>query len=160
MTGTIPIEVAILVLCIILSAFFSSAEAAFLSVQRTTSLAHLVKGGVPAARKVAEMLKEPGRLLSTILLGNNLVNVAFTAVITAVVLNEIDDQRTGLVIATATGTTILLILGSILFRWPLKSCGLIPTCIRDTGRMSAPSARSSRRTWMLPARCQSLISST
>jgi len=114
MTGTVPTEVVILVLCIILSAFFSSAEAAFLSVQRTTSLAHLVKGGVPAARKVAEMLKEPGRLLSTILLGNNLVNVAFTAVITAVVLNEIDDQRTGLVIATATGTTILLILGEII----------------------------------------------
>ena len=114
MTGTVPTEVVILVLCIILSAFFSSAEAAFLSVQRTTSLAHLVKGGVPAALKVAEMLKEPGRLLSTILLGNNLVNVAFTAVITAVVLNEIDDQRTGLVIATATGTTILLLLGEII----------------------------------------------
>ena len=114
MTGTGPTEVALLVLCIILSAFFSSAEAAFLSVQRTTRLAHLVKGGIPAARKVAEMLEQPGRLLSTILLGNNLVNVAFTAVITAVVLNEIDDQRTGLVIATATGTTTLLLLGEII----------------------------------------------
>ena len=114
MAGTGLTEMAVLVLCVILSAFFSSSEAAFLSAQRTARLAHLAKKGVPAARRVAKMLEEPGRLLSTILLGNNLVNVAFTAVITAVVLNEIDDQRTGLVIATATGTTTLLLLGEII----------------------------------------------
>ncbi len=108
------IELGLVVLCVFLSAFFSSSEAAFLSVQRTARLAHLVKEGVPAARRVSRMLDEPGRLLSTILLGNNLVNVAFTALVTALVLDAIADEGTGIVVATVIGTVVLLIFGEIL----------------------------------------------
>ena len=111
MAGTGPIELAVVVLCVVLSAFFSSSEAAFLSVQRTARLAHLVQEGVPAARRVSRMLANPGRLLSTILLGNNVVNVAFTAITTALILDVISDQGTGLVVATVVGTATLLILG-------------------------------------------------
>ena len=106
-------ELAILVLCVFLSAFFSSSEAAFLSVQRTARLAHLVRSEMPAAVRVARMLDEPGRLLSTILLGNNLVNVALTALVTALILDVVKDEGTGLVIATAIGTAILLVFGEI-----------------------------------------------
>ena len=113
MLGTNLTELAIVVLCVFLSAFFSSSEAAFLSVQRTARLAHLVKADVPAAARVARMLDEPGRLLSTILLGNNLVNVAFTALITVLILDVVKDEGTGLVVATAVGTAILLVFGEI-----------------------------------------------
>ena len=107
-------ELAVVVLCVFLSAFFSSSEAAFLSVRRTARLAHLVKEGVPAAGRVSRMLDEPGRLLSTILLGNNLVNVAFTALVTALVLDAVTDENTGIIIATVVGTVVLLIFGEVL----------------------------------------------
>ena len=107
-------ELAIVVLCVFLSAFFSSSEAAFLSVRGTAKLAHLVKEGVPAAGRVSRMLDEPGRLLSTILLGNNLVNVAFTALVTALILDAVTDENTGIIIATVVGTVVLLIFGEVL----------------------------------------------
>ena len=123
-----------------LSAFFSSSEAAFLSLQKTR-VAHLLKEGAPGARRVADMLSEPERLLSTVLLGNNLVNVAFTSVITVLVVNRVKDaagedwEGVGVVIATVIGTVALLLLGetipktiavrnservSFLYSYPLK----------------------------------------
>ena len=160
--GTDFTELAIVVLCVFLSAFFSSSEAAFLSVQRTPRLAHLVKADVPAAARVARMLEDPGRLLSTILLGNNLVNVAITALITVLILDVVKDEGAGLVVATAVGTATLLVFGELLpktlairspmdvamlFSRPLKAVELIflplvvvlqwATRIADLGRRDA-----------------------
>lgn len=100
---------------LLLSAFFSSSEAAFLSLQRTR-IAHLVSTGIIGARRVAKMIEEPERLLSTILLGNNLVNVAFTSVITVAIVGYFGKGREGtaVLIATVVGTAILLILGEII----------------------------------------------
>ena len=91
------------------SAFFSSSEAAFLSLQKTR-LAHLVNAGAPGARRVVGMISQPERLLSTILLGNNLVNVAFTALVTVLIVRLLGEGR-GVVVATALGTAVLLIVG-------------------------------------------------
>ena len=112
MSGEEAASLALLLGFLVLSAFFSSSEAAFLSLQRTR-IAHLLSEGVPGARRVANMLNEPERLLSTILLGNNLVNVAFSAVITVVVLNRVgqENEGVGVVIATIIGTVTLLLLG-------------------------------------------------
>ena len=99
-------------ICILLSAFFSSSEAAYLALERVR-LAHLVNTDRPGARRVAAMIEHPERLLSTILFGNNLVNVAFTALITVVSLNIFGEQNAGLatVFATVVGTALLLIFG-------------------------------------------------
>ena len=99
-------------LCIILSAFFSSSEAAFLALERIR-LVHLLNTNKPGAQRVAGLLKRPERLLSTILLGNNLVNVAFTALITVVSLNLLGEGREALatILATVAGTILLLIFG-------------------------------------------------
>ena len=99
-------------LCIILSAFFSSSEAAFLALERIR-LVHLLNTNKPGAQRVAGLLKRPERLLSTILLGNNLVNVAFTALITVVSLNLLGEGRETLatILATVAGTALLLIFG-------------------------------------------------
>ncbi|MYD50984.1 MAG: HlyC/CorC family transporter [Dehalococcoidia bacterium] len=112
MSGAEAASLALLLGFLVLSAFFSSSEAAFLSLQRTR-IAHLLSEGVPGARRVANMLNEPERLLSTILLGNNLVNVAFSAIITVVVVNRVGQENEGLgvVIATILGTVTLLLLG-------------------------------------------------
>ena len=112
MSGEEAASIALLMGLLVLSAFFSSSEAAFLSLQRTR-IAHLLSEGVPGARRVADMLNEPERLLSTILLGNNLVNVAFSAIITVVVVSRAGEGNEGIavVIATILGTVTLLLLG-------------------------------------------------
>lgn len=98
---------------VLLSAFFSSSEAAYLSLERGR-VAHLVSINKSGAKQIARMLQDPERLLSTILLGNNLVNVAFASVVT-VVATTILEERFGLaittIVATAFGTIILLVLG-------------------------------------------------
>lgn len=110
----LEISIPLLVVFLIFSAFFSSSEAAFLSLQRTR-IAHLVTSGVPGSERIANMIGQPERLLSTILLGNNLVNVAFTALVTVLIL-KIDalGEGGGVVVATAVGTTALLILGEVI----------------------------------------------
>lgn len=97
---------------ILLSAFFSSSEAAFLSLERVR-ITHLVNSDVPGAKMVARMIEQPERLLSTILLGNNLVNVAFTAVITLLTVELLGEGR-GLAVATGVGTAVLLLFGEII----------------------------------------------
>ena len=94
---------------LVFSAFFSSSEAAFLSMQRAR-LTHLVRTGVPGAARVANMVRQPERLLSTILLGNNLVNVAFTALVTVIIVSHLGEGR-GVVVATGVSTAVLLLLG-------------------------------------------------
>ena len=104
----------IVLVCLLLSAFFSSSEAALLSLRRTARLAYLVNTGSAGAARVAQMLEEPGRLLATILLGNNLVNVAFAALVTVITLSFIDDEGIGVAVATAVAATVLLVFGEII----------------------------------------------
>ena len=108
------VSIALVVIFLVLSAFFASSEAAFLSLQRTR-VAHMVRTGIPGAKRVADMMSQPERLLSTILLGNNLVNVAFTSVITVAIVALVGEGNEGRGIAIATGisTALLLLVGEI-----------------------------------------------
>ena len=108
------VNLIVIVVSVALSAFFSSAEAAFLSLQNTPRLQHLVSTGSPGARRVSEMLDQPERLLATILLGNNLVNILFASLVTLVTLSQIEDRAVGVLVATAVGTAVLLIFGEII----------------------------------------------
>ena len=103
------ISVILIVVFLVISAFFSSSEAAFLSL-RKARIAHLASTGVPGAALVESMTRQPARLLSTILLGNNLVNVAFTALVTVLIVALLGERR-GVVVATGVGTVVLLIVG-------------------------------------------------
>ena len=98
---------------LLLSAFFSSSEAAFLSLQRTR-LNYLVTNNVPGAKRVYDMVTNTERLLSTILLGYNLVNVAFTAVVTALAFTLLGEGPLPVAAATIVGTGLLLIFGEII----------------------------------------------
>ena len=91
------------------SAFFSSSEAAFLSVRRLR-LRHLEATGVKGAQRVLRMVEQPEKLLPTILLGNNLVNVGFASIATALFVSLLGQGR-GVTVATIAGTIALLILG-------------------------------------------------
>jgi len=82
-----PLEVlfAILVLLILLSSFFSGSETALMSINRYR-LRHAARKGNRVARIVERLLEKPDRLIGLILLGNNAVNVAASALVTVIAL--------------------------------------------------------------------------
>ena len=63
------------ILCVLLSGFFSSAESAFISVPRLR-VRYLRESGLRGAEQLERVLDRPERFLATVLLGNNLVNIA------------------------------------------------------------------------------------
>ncbi len=94
-------------LCLIISAFFSSSETAFFSMQKVR-LKYLVDNQVKGAKAVNKMIEEPAKLLSTILLGNNLVNVAAAALATTLAITYLPEDQ-GVLTATIFTTIIILI---------------------------------------------------
>jgi len=104
--GNIELYLILFIICLLLSAFFSSSETAFISLQRIR-VEHLVGNEVKGAGRVARMLERPEKLLSTILLGNNFVNVAAASLGTILAVHFWAEQ--GVIIATI-GVTILLLI--------------------------------------------------
>lgn len=98
-------------LCLLLSAFFSSSEVAFVSLQKIR-LRHLVSTGVAGADQIAKMTERPERLLTTILLGNNLVNTAAAALGALIAITLLGPGR-GVLVATIAVTILLLIFGEV-----------------------------------------------
>ena len=106
MPAIIILYLGLLVLCLVLSAFASSSETAFISLQRFR-LEHMVSSEVPGARRVARLLKKPERLLSTILLGNNFVNTAAAALATLITIYFWGEQW--VIVSTIVLTAVLLV---------------------------------------------------
>jgi len=101
------IYLVVLFVCIVLSAFFCSSETAFMSLQ-WLKVEQLVSTKVRGAKRVATMIQQPEKLLSTILLGTNLVNAAAAALGTTLAV-AVWGQESGVWIATIAMTVILLI---------------------------------------------------
>jgi putative hemolysin len=106
MFGIGTLYLVLLILCLLLSAFFSSSETAFISLQRIR-LEHLLETKVRGAKQVATMVERPEKLLSTILLGNNFVNTAAAALATFIAVSFWGAE--GILIATIVITIVLLI---------------------------------------------------
>ncbi|MBI2868850.1 MAG: HlyC/CorC family transporter [Chloroflexi bacterium] len=98
----------VFLLCLVLSAFFSSSETAFISLQRIR-LEHMLDNKVTGAERVARLVRRPERLLSTILLGNNLVNTAAASLGTFLAITLLGER--GVIVATVAVTVLLLIFG-------------------------------------------------
>ncbi len=107
MSGIETLYLVFLIICLLLSAFFSSSETAFISLQRIR-VEHLVNTQVRGAKRVAKMVERPEKFLSTVLLGNNLVNTAAAALATFLAI-RIWGEQWGILIATI-GVTILLLV--------------------------------------------------
>ncbi len=90
------------IICILLSAYFAGTEIAFMSLQRFRLEAMLQKKR-RGARLVAWLKDHPETFLSTVLLGNNLVNIAAASLGTAVAINLLGEQ-TGVIVSTFSGS--------------------------------------------------------
>lgn len=96
---------------LVCSAAFSASEAAFLSVNKVR-LRHLLEQGHGGAKRTYELLTQLDRLIGTLLLANNLVNVAFSAIASWILISRFGSER-GLAIATAGLTVVLLLIGEV-----------------------------------------------
>lgn len=99
-------------LCLALSAFFSSAEAAFISLPKLR-IRYLVESGVKGARQLAKAADRPERFLATVLLGNNLVNVA-AATLGTIMAVAAFGLPWGPIIATVGVTALILVFGEVI----------------------------------------------
>ncbi|MFC4405201.1 hemolysin family protein [Haloarchaeobius iranensis] len=93
-----------------LSAFFSSSEIAMFSLAKHRIDA-LVEDGNPGARTLAGLKKDPHRLLVTILVGNNLVNIAMTSIATGLLGIYLDSQALAVAASTFGITALVLLFG-------------------------------------------------
>jgi putative hemolysin len=98
-------------LCLLASAFFSSAEIAFLAANRVR-LRHLAEQGSRVARGYMEAFQHPERLLSTAMMGVTIAHVASSAVATAALLSWVGAQAS--LWATVILTPLMLVFGEIL----------------------------------------------
>jgi len=99
-------------ICLALSAFFSSAEAAFVSLPKLR-IRYLVESGIKGARQLAKAADKPEKLLATVLLGNNLVNVA-AATLGTIIAVAAFGLPWGPIIATVGVTTLILVFGEVI----------------------------------------------
>ena len=97
---------------VMLSAFFSSAETALSSVNRVRMI-RMSEDGDKGAKRVLHLVDRFDDTLSTILVGNNIVNIGAATVSTAIA-TSIYSGGTGLVISTFATTIVILIFGEIL----------------------------------------------
>jgi len=104
-------QIFVLLVLIVLSGFFSSAETALFSISKTKAI-HLAKEGGATFRLIRRMKEDPHTLLSTILIGNNLVNVAAAALATSVAMESFPNFAVG--IATGVMTFLILVFGEVL----------------------------------------------
>lgn len=105
------VGIVIIVICLILSAFFSSTETAFSSLNRIR-VKSLAEKGDKRAALVLKLSDQYDKLLSTILIGNNIVNIASASVATVLFIRWFDEE-TGPTISTIVTTVIVLIFGEI-----------------------------------------------
>jgi putative hemolysin len=97
------------VVCVLLSAYFAAAEIAFVSLQRF-KLEAMVQKNVKGAKLVAWLKNHPERFLSTVLLGNNLVNIAAASLGTAVAVGYLGEEK-GILVSTIAVTILVLVFG-------------------------------------------------
>lgn len=105
-------EWALVILLICMSAFFSASETAFSSVNRIR-LKSMADGGSRAAERALNILKQYDKALTTILIGNNIVNIATSSIATIIAISLVGQQY-GSLVSTVITTVVVLIFGEVL----------------------------------------------
>ncbi|MBR3629259.1 MAG: HlyC/CorC family transporter [Oscillospiraceae bacterium] len=98
---------------VLLSMYFSATETAMNAVSRIRLKSRAENEGSKKAARVLRLLEKYDEMLSTILIGNNLVNIACTSLATLLFVALLKDEHLGATVATAVVTVVLLIFGEI-----------------------------------------------
>lgn len=101
----------IILLCIIMSGYFSATETAFSSLNRIR-IKNMADKGNKRAALVLKLSEDYDRLLSTILIGNNIVNIACASLSTLLFVRLLGEDA-GASVSTAVTTVIVLVFGEV-----------------------------------------------
>lgn len=96
--------------CLGLSAMFSASETSLMSLNKF-QLQQMLDEKVRGAQRVQRLLNDPGKLLSGILIGNNLVNIGASSIMTSLAIDLFGNSGVG--IATGVMTLLILMFGEI-----------------------------------------------
>ena len=105
------ISLIIIVFCVIMSAYFSATETAFSSLNRIR-IKNMADKGNKKAALVMKMSENYDSMLSTILIGNNIVNIAATSLATVLFVNMLGDDA-GPTVSTIVTTVVVLVFGEV-----------------------------------------------
>lgn len=106
-------QLIILIGLLLLSAFFSISETSLMAVNKYR-IRSLAGKGSKGAKQVLNLLKRTDKLLGTILLGNNIINAALTALVTAIAINAFGNNDQVLALATAIAALLLIIFAELI----------------------------------------------
>ena len=109
----------IMAVCLLFSAYFSATETAFSSAN-STRLKTLAEKGNKRAALACKLLEQYDKLLSTILIGNNIVNILMASIATVLFVKYYGDA--GATISTVVVTVVVLIFGEISPKSVAKDC--------------------------------------
>ena len=104
------IQIILLVILLVGSGFFSASETALMSLSRI-KMRHMEEDGVKGAKLVSSLVEDSNILLTSILIGNNIVNIAATSIATSLFTATLGAQ--GVAMATGVMTVLVLIFGEI-----------------------------------------------
>lgn len=103
-------KIVILFISLFLSSLFSASETALMSLSKIR-VEQMKKDGIKGSNRVDKLLSDPNRLLSSILIGNNLVNIAGSALMTSLAIDTFGNKGVG--IATGLMTFLILVFAEI-----------------------------------------------
>jgi Mg2+/Co2+ transporter CorB len=144
MTALDWLTVAAIVICLLVSAFYSASETALTASSRAAML-RLEKQGNRDAGIVNRLMATRERLLGAILFGNNLTNIAASTLATGVLLEIFG--RTGILYATVVMTVVIFVVAEVLpktaaFNAPDRMALAVAKPVESTVRLFAPVLRS------------------
>ncbi len=110
MTTLVLIKLVLLALLLLISAFFSSAETSLFSLS-TTQVEQMRREGRPASELISSMLAQPRRLIITILIGNEFINVSASALSAALIIDLLGRDKSWINLVVMV--PLLLLFGEI-----------------------------------------------
>ena len=132
------IQIIIMAVCLLMSAYFSATETAFSTLSKT-KLKTIIEKGNKRASLALRLSEDYDKLISTILIGNNLVNILLSSIATVFVINLLVNTTyadLASTISTAAATVVVLIFGEI----TPKSIRLRKQILDTTNRLKAQAA--------------------
>ena len=123
------VSLIIILICVMLSAYFSATETSFTSLNRIR-MKNMAEKGDKRAELVLKLLENFDKLLSTILVGNNIVNIGLSSLATVLFIKLLGGDS-GATISTIVTTIVVLI-------FPEKHCKRIPGDDRQIFRTVSP----------------------
>jgi putative hemolysin len=103
-------KIDILIICLVLSALFSASETALMSLSKIR-VKQMIENREKGANRINKLLSDPSRLLSAILIGNNVVNIGASSLMTSLAIDAFGN--TGVGVATGIMTLLILVFGEI-----------------------------------------------